>query len=99
MKIDHKTPFASNVADTLPLTAARDGIGAQSPLSRPSALASEGQPVSTTASLPSTMSDFDVARVSRIREDISAGRYRVDTSKIADGLLASVRELIARKVA
>lgn len=99
VKIDPKSPFSGNVADTLPLAAARDGVNAQAPLSRASSLAREGPSVSTTMSLPSTVGDFDAARVARIREDISAGRYRIDTSKIADGLLASVRELIANRVA
>lgn len=98
MKIDPKSPFAGSVADTLPLTA-RDGVTGQAPLSRTSGLARDDASVSTTMSLPSTVGDFDAARVARIREDISAGRYRIDTSKIADGLLASVRELIAKRVA
>jgi negative regulator of flagellin synthesis FlgM len=50
------------------------------------------------SALPSTQGDFDVARVTRIRDDISAGLYQVNTEKIADGLLASVRDLIGRKV-
>jgi negative regulator of flagellin synthesis FlgM len=44
--------------------------------------------------LRSTDGDFDAARVAEIRESISAGRYQVNTTKIADGLLASVRELL-----
>jgi len=45
--------------------------------------------------LPSTSgADFDAARVAAIREDIRAGRYQVHPDRIADGLLASVRELL-----
>ena len=49
------------------------------------------------ARLPSTMGDFDAARVAEIRESIRAGSYKVDTAKIADGLLSTVRDLIGKK--
>jgi len=39
--------------------------------------------------------DFDAARVAAIREDIRAGRYQFHPERIADGLLASVHELLA----
>lgn len=39
--------------------------------------------------------DFDAARVAAIREDIRAGRYQFHPERIADGLLASVQELLA----
>ena len=42
-------------------------------------------------------SDFDAARVAAIREDIRAGRYQVRPERIADGLLASVRDLLDNK--
>jgi negative regulator of flagellin synthesis FlgM len=46
--------------------------------------------------LPSAVggSDFDAARVAAIREDIRAGRYQIRPERIADGLLASVRNLL-----
>jgi negative regulator of flagellin synthesis FlgM len=47
--------------------------------------------------LPSTNGDFDAARVATIRENISAGRYQVNTAKIADGLLATVHDLLNQK--
>jgi negative regulator of flagellin synthesis FlgM len=49
---------------------------------------------SSTSLLPSTTGDFDAARVAENRESISAGRYQVDTAKIADGLLSTVHELL-----
>ena len=48
------------------------------------------------ARLPSTTGDFDAARVAEIRESIRAGRYQVDTAKIADGLISSVRDLLGK---
>jgi len=41
--------------------------------------------------------DFDAARVAAIREDIRAGRYQVNPGKIADGLIASVQDLLDAK--
>ncbi len=37
---------------------------------------------------------FDAARVAAIREDIRAGRYQVNPERIADGMIASLRELL-----
>ena len=42
-------------------------------------------------------SDFNASRVATIREDIRAGRYQVNPEKIADGLLASVHDLLDLK--
>jgi negative regulator of flagellin synthesis FlgM len=37
---------------------------------------------------------FDIGRVNEIKQAISEGRFTVDPGKKADGLLASVRDLI-----
>ena len=60
----------------------------------------EAAPVSALVhAMPAAVggSDFDAARVAAIREDIRAGRYEIRPERIADGLLASVRELLAPK--
>ena len=44
----------------------------------------------------STHADFDAAKVAEIRASISAGCYVVNTGRIADGLLASARELVQK---
>lgn len=36
----------------------------------------------------------DQARVDEIRQAISEGRFKIDASRIADGLIASVREML-----
>jgi negative regulator of flagellin synthesis FlgM len=41
--------------------------------------------------------DFDAARVAAIRDDVRAGRYAVNPEKIADGLIASVQDLLDAK--
>ncbi len=54
------------------------------------------QPTAHVRTLPSAVggNDFDAARVAAIREDIRAGRYQIRPERIADGLLASVRDLL-----
>ena len=38
--------------------------------------------------------DIDMARVDALRDAIANGKLRIDTSRIADGLIASARELL-----
>lgn len=60
--------------------------------------ASAAQPptAASAARLPSTTGDFDVGRVAEIRENIRAGSYKIDSSKIADGLISSIRDLVGK---
>jgi len=46
------------------------------------------------ASLQNGEHDIDVAKVQELREAIAAGNLKVDTSRIADKLIASARELL-----
>ena len=39
--------------------------------------------------------DFNVAKVAEIRLAISEGRYQINADKIADGLIADVRDLLS----
>ncbi len=56
--------------------------------------ASAASTPAAAAQLMSTHGDFDAAKVAEIRASISAGRYVVNTGRIADGLLASAQELV-----
>ena len=98
MKIDRNVTSLNSVADISTHSPARHGVRESRSASELSPVANHVQLSSTTALLPSTNGDFDAARVASIREDISAGRYHVNTAKIADGLLASVRELLGAKL-
>jgi negative regulator of flagellin synthesis FlgM len=98
MKINQNVTFLRNVADASVLTTAKDSVTTQRSASVTPAVASQTQSSSPTPLLPSTNGDFDAARVAAIREDISAGRYQVNTAKIADGLLATVRDLLNPKL-
>jgi negative regulator of flagellin synthesis FlgM len=87
MKINPNVTFLNNgISPTPPAPGKLKAAAAQVP-------AAPGQP-SSTSLLPSTTGDFDAVRVAQIRESISAGRYQVNTAKIADGLLSTVRELL-----
>ncbi|MES2243424.1 MAG: flagellar biosynthesis anti-sigma factor FlgM [Pseudomonadota bacterium] len=96
MKINQNVTFLKNAADS-PAVPAREGVKPNRAVSGMPAEAAQVRPAAATPLLPSTNGDFDAARVGKIREDISAGRYHVDTAKIADGLLRSVRDLLGEK--
>lgn len=97
MKINQNVTFLRNVTDASALTTAKDNVSTQRSASGAPAVAGQAQPHSPAPVLPSTNGDFDAARVALIRENISAGRYQVNTAKIADGLLATVRDLLSPK--
>jgi negative regulator of flagellin synthesis FlgM len=91
MNIQKTFTFLKNVADTVAPASTREGRPAsETPAS--AALARQAP----AAPLLSTHSDFDAARVARIRGEINAGRYQVNTGKIADGLMATVRDLLGK---
>jgi len=94
MKIDQNVTFLKNALGTP--APARSGVHV--PLAPVAAAAvSLARPLSPTPLPASANGDFDAARVGKIRESIAAGSYQVDTTKIAEGLLASVRELLNTK--
>jgi negative regulator of flagellin synthesis FlgM len=97
MKIDRNVTFLKHLPDTSPLVSAKDSVNATPSASRMPTVAGQARPSSPSPLLPSTNGDFDAARVAKIRENISAGRYQVNTAKIADGLLATVRDLLGKK--
>jgi len=46
------------------------------------------------AALQNTDNDIDMAKVQQLRDAIASGQYKVDTSRIAESLIASARELL-----
>lgn len=46
------------------------------------------------ASLQNGENDIDVAKVQELRAAIASGNLKIDTSRIADSLIASARELL-----
>ena len=94
MKIDQNVASLKNVPATRTQGASKttpNGAASGPPPAASQALAASSAPL-----LPSTHEDFNAARVAEIRASISAGRYQVNTAKIADGLLATVRDLLSK---
>lgn len=46
------------------------------------------------AALQNSDHDIDMAKVQALRDAIASGQYKVDTSRIAESLIASARELL-----
>lgn len=90
MKISPELSRLNSLANPSPLVADKNP-----------GVASAAAPVRTVEVAParpaSTSADFDVGRVAEIRANISAGSYHVNTEKIADGLLSTVRDLLNTK--
>lgn len=97
MKINQNVTFLKPATGSSAPAVSRNSVNAGSTAPVNPAAAGQAQPLSPTPLLPSIHGDFDAARVAEIRESISAGRYQVNTGKIADGLLASVRDLLNSK--
>lgn len=95
MKIDDTNP---KLTSTLPAlqTQAR-------PAAKSASAATTSNIVSISAStlalsaVPQEEAPFNAARVDEIRAAIAAGSFSVNPDNIADGLIASVRELLAGK--
>lgn len=90
MKIYPNVTFLKNLANPTPLVPDKNTGAVNSPASQPAA-------VTRLAQTSPLSGDFDAARVAEIRASISAGRYQMNTEKIADGLLATVRDLLNTK--
>ncbi|SOY70306.1 flagellar biosynthesis anti-sigma factor FlgM [Cupriavidus taiwanensis] len=97
MKINHST--SSRPADAAAGDAARpQAAPAAADAAAPSAglsvspLAAQVRDISARLAQPAD-DDIDTAKVEEIRQAIAEGRIRIDPGKIADGLLATLREL------
>ncbi len=95
MKIDNSlspvggTPGPSRSSGSKPAGASAKGAAAEVALSPLSARLQE-----ISADLASTPAS-DAGRVAEIKQAISEGRYTVNANKIADGLIDSVRQMLA----
>lgn len=96
MKINHST--SSRPADAAAGDAAARPQAAPASAASPSAglsvspLAAQVRDISARLTQPGD-DDIDTAKVEEIRQAIAEGRIRIDPGKIADGLLATLREL------
>lgn len=90
MKIDQTT------GSTAPLRlAAKARAGLAQPTPESAAAKQQGAVAGNARQLPqSADTPFDAAKVQAIREEIRAGRYKMDPARIADGMLANLRSLL-----
>ncbi len=93
MKIQTSTLAPPEAPDSTTLSAADSARRKAAPASTPASRAQvELSPLS--ASLVQDSGDVDMERVTAIRNAIRSGELQIDASRIADGLLDSVRDLI-----
>ena len=97
MKINHSTssrPADAAAGDAARPQAAPAAAGAAAPSAglSVSPLAAQVRDISARMAQP-TDDDIDTAKVEEIRQAIAEGRIKIDPGKIADGLLATLREL------
>jgi negative regulator of flagellin synthesis FlgM len=87
------TPAASNtnakaadkaVAQAVPVPVATDSVS----------LSSQGQALAGTAATAANTAVFDSKKVERIKSAIADGQFKVNSDKVADGLLETVRDLL-----
>jgi negative regulator of flagellin synthesis FlgM len=91
LKIDQKVIPLKNA----PATSQGPGRLKATPDTAPATDASGPAPTRMSTPLQMAASgEFDAARVAEIREAIATGRYRMDTGRIASGLLDSVRDFL-----
>lgn len=101
MKIDSPLPATGTAAtDGSVRAAASATVPARS---APAAEAASGEKVDIS-SLSARLQEagagaapFDTQRVAEIRQAIGAGRFQINPERIADGLLGSVREMLAAR--
>jgi len=97
MKIDSSSKSIGNISSA---AGARAGNAAPAKTENAAATSGSGQAstvVSTTLhTIADTQPAFNSAKVAEIRQAISEGRFQINPERIADGLISSVREMLAR---
>ena len=96
--------------NTLPASSTSEGATRANSKNQSEKASASQQPVGTNVSLGSTAAHLqgmessmanapvvNAAKVAEIRQAISEGRFQVNTSVVADRLLATVRDLIGEK--
>lgn len=76
---------------------AKQAVGAVQPVSAAGAQSSTVSLSSVSAVRTPSGSDIDTAQVESIKAALRDGTYKIDSSKIADAMLSSARELLQPK--
>ena len=75
-------------------SAAKETVGAVQRVGAPGAQSSTVTLASTSAVRSSTGSDIDTAKVESIKAALRNGSYKIDSGRIANGMLSTARELL-----
>ena len=90
MKIDNSHPLQRPAQTDSKATQPAAKQGAESQAASPASVAH------LSNKSQDTTQDIDTARVAEIRQAISEGRLEIDSGRIADGLIDSVRDLLGK---
>ena len=93
MKIDNSIKALGPRAASAPARSSSAPAKGAEPVGAQVELSSSSRMQNSTAAGGS----FDVQRVAEIRQAISEGRFQINPERIADGLVDSVREMIAQR--
>jgi negative regulator of flagellin synthesis FlgM len=97
VKIDNSlNPLPGN---TVKGSANRSATKADGATAKSSAAPQDSVQLSTLSTESGTASPVDSARVEAIKQAISEGRFKINPEAIADGLIASAKELVAEQKA
>lgn len=77
---------------------ARAGPGPDAPSGDVVSLSSESRDLQRLGATLAAEPAFDADKVAAVKSAIEGGTFRIDAGKVADGLIASVREVLANKV-
>jgi negative regulator of flagellin synthesis FlgM len=97
MKIDktpHSAPAAAVAADRQDVRTARGQVSSPTGVVGDTvSLSSDAQVLGSSLAEPA----FDAAKVEAVKAAIANGTFKVDTDRVAAGLISSVTEMLARK--
>jgi negative regulator of flagellin synthesis FlgM len=97
MKIDNSSKSVGNLTGSAGSRAAAAGTAKTEGASGAQQAEQGSTVVSTTLhTIADTEPAFNSQRVAEIRQAISDGRFQINPEKIADGLINSVREMLAQ---
>ncbi|OIQ97323.1 anti-sigma28 factor FlgM [mine drainage metagenome] len=96
MKIDNSVKSVGGQASTSRNGAARPAAAAASAGGSELALSPLSAHLQEISAGMANTPAVDTARVAQIKQAIAEGRFQVDAGKIADGLIASVRQMLSK---
>lgn len=96
MKIDGSLRGTALTGATSQAPARGKGSATSSPKQDSVSLSDTSSQLQALETSVNQASGFDAAKVEAIKQAISEGRFKINPEQIADGLIASTRELVAQ---